>query len=138
MSGSIRFKKLILKGDYQTAMDVAKQQVSANPTVAPFCGRASQASRPSRMPIFLRSACPTTERRASDLPQALTPHEESQQSCDGSNTPGLFRKMKRFVQRGTWEYFFAICGVCRGLGTRDAPRGRSACSAAANPKCGLL
>lgn len=28
VSGSIRFKKLILKGDYQTAMDVAKQQVS--------------------------------------------------------------------------------------------------------------
>lgn len=27
MSGSIRFKKLILKGDYQTAMDVAKNQV---------------------------------------------------------------------------------------------------------------
>ncbi|CAM9807576.1 unnamed protein product, partial [Hapterophycus canaliculatus] len=27
VSGSIRFKKLILKGDYQTAMDVAKQQV---------------------------------------------------------------------------------------------------------------
>lgn len=31
VSGSIRFKKLILKGDLQTAMDVAKQQVKRIP-----------------------------------------------------------------------------------------------------------
>lgn len=34
MSGSIRFKKLILNGDLQTAMDVAKKQVKCTPANA--------------------------------------------------------------------------------------------------------
>lgn len=35
MSGSIKFKKLIINGDYQTAMDVAKQQVNFSCTFNP-------------------------------------------------------------------------------------------------------
>lgn len=36
VSGSIRFKKLVLNGDYQTAMDVAKKQVM--PLIPPAIG----------------------------------------------------------------------------------------------------